>query len=61
MSAGMSRASLYWCDRADPCGGADGCAAFAHGQRQRVIRFLLRAFPPLRFISDKLSAGRFAS
>jgi type IV pilus assembly protein PilC len=30
-------------------------------KREGVIRFLLRAFPPLRFISDKMSAGRFAS
>jgi len=31
------------------------------GKREGMIRFLLRAFPPLRFIADKLSAGRFAS
>lgn len=31
------------------------------GKREGVIRFLLRAFPPLRFVSDKMSAGRFAS
>ncbi len=30
-------------------------------KRDGVIRFLLRAFRPLRFIADKLSAGRFAS
>lgn len=31
------------------------------GKREGVIRFLLRVFPPLRFIADKLSAERFAS
>jgi type IV pilus assembly protein PilC len=30
-------------------------------KRDGVIRFLLRAFPPLRFIADKMSASRFAS
>lgn len=30
-------------------------------KRESVTRFLLRVFPPLRFIADKLSAGRFAS
>lgn len=30
-------------------------------KREQVMRFLLRAFRPLRQITDKLSAGRFAS
>jgi type IV pilus assembly protein PilC len=30
-------------------------------KRDQVIRFLLRAFRPLRHVADKLSAGRFAS
>lgn len=31
------------------------------GHRDAAMRALQRAFPPLRFIADKLSAGRFAS
>jgi type IV pilus assembly protein PilC len=30
-------------------------------QRDNVLRVLMRVFPPLRFIADRLSAGRFAS
>ncbi len=30
-------------------------------QRENVLRLLMRVFPPLRYIQDKLSAGRFAS